>query len=96
MVRDGWLERRCCEEDRRRNLVHPTPKAEAVWSRLSQICHEVRDQAVAGLSDAELAEFQRICERIRANLAGPEEPDKTAVEGTMESRNAPEAVAPTA
>ena len=86
MVRDGWLERRCCEEDRRRNLVHATPKAEALWSRLIQICNEVRDQAVAGLSDAELSEFQRICARIRANLAGPEESTDAVSDSAAESQ----------
>lgn len=95
MVRDGWLERRCCEEDRRRNLVHPTPKAESVWSRLSQICRDVQDQAVAGLSEAELSEFQRICEKIRANVAGPEEDAEEVAERSSESEMA-EAVAPTA
>ncbi len=95
MVRDGWLERRCCEEDRRRNLVHPTPKAEAVWSRLTEICHEVRYQAVAGLSDAELSEFQRICERIRANLAGADESSE-ADDGSASESEVAGSVAPAA
>lgn len=95
MVRDGWLERRCCETDRRRNLVHPTPKAEAVWSRLIQICHEVRDEAVAGLSETELSEFQRVCAKIRSNLAGPEDDVDDVAERSSESEIA-EAVAPSA
>lgn len=94
MVRDGWLERHCCEEDRRRNLVHPTAKAEAVWSRLIEICHEVRDQAVAGLSEADLSEFQRICAKIRANLAGPEEAPHEAQESPTAHAPVKETVAP--
>lgn len=86
MSRNGWLERRCCEEDRRRNLVYPTPKAEAVWSRLSRICNEVRDQAVSGLSKSELAEFQRVCAKIRANLAGPEEVVESVEERAPDTR----------
>jgi MarR family transcriptional regulator for hemolysin len=69
MERDGWLERRCCPHDRRKNKLHPTDKAEAVWSRAVACCQNVRAQAVEGISFDELAQFKRTCEKIRQNLA---------------------------
>src|SRR5262245_35187087 len=69
MERDGWLERRCCEHDRRKNTIVPTEKAEDVWERGIQCCHTVRARASEGLSDVELEQFRRTCEKIRASLA---------------------------
>lgn len=69
MERDGWLERRCCESDRRKNRIYPTEKAEAVWNRAVACCHRVRAQAVKGISADELAQFKLTCETIRSNLA---------------------------
>jgi MarR family transcriptional regulator for hemolysin len=69
MERDRWLERRSSPHDRRKNTIHPTEKAEEAWARAVQCCHQVRAQAVAGLSDGELQQFKAICDRIRENLA---------------------------
>lgn len=68
MERDGWLERRCCEHDRRKNTIVPTEKAEAVWLRALECCGKVRAQAMIGLSDEELEQFRLTCEKVRANL----------------------------
>ena len=69
MERDGWLERKCCEHDRRKNTIVPTEKAEEVWSRAVACCHAVRDRAVEGLSEAEIQQFRKTCEKVRSNLA---------------------------
>ncbi len=76
MERDGWLARRCCPEDRRKNKLHPTEKAEAVWTRAVACCQNVRAQAVEGISFDELAQFKRTCEKIRQNLAAADEADE--------------------
>lgn len=76
MERDGWLERHCCEHDRRKNSISPTEKSKDVWLRAIACCHEVRARAVEGLSEAELAQFKRTCEKIRGNLAS--EPESSA------------------
>jgi len=68
MERDGWLERRSCQHDRRKNTIVPTDKAEDVWLRALECCQQVRSRAVEGLSDAELEQFKRTCEKVRANL----------------------------
>lgn len=69
MERDGWLDRKCCAHDRRKNTIVPTEKAEAVWQRAVECCHKVRAQAVEGLSERELEQFKQTCERVRTNLS---------------------------
>jgi DNA-binding MarR family transcriptional regulator len=74
MERDGWLERHAHADDRRKRRLCPTPKAEGIWQVTSQWCHEIREQAVKGISEHELNELKRICEKIRDNLGGEKEP----------------------
>ena len=81
MERDGWLERHGCPEDRRRKRIRATPKAEAVWARMAECCRRVRVQATAGISDEELAQLKRTCERLRANLE-PTSPPRNGKEET--------------
>ncbi len=69
MERDGWLQRTCCERDRRKNKIHPTDKAEGVWQRAVACCQEVRARASEGLPEEELQQFKRTCEKIRENVA---------------------------
>ena len=68
MERDGWLERYCCPDDRRRKRIRVTPKAEAVWLRMTECCRRVRAKATRGITAEELALFKRLCEQLRANL----------------------------
>ena len=71
MERDGWLKRTSCTEDRRRNKLRPTAKAEEVWQRSLEHCHAVRAQAVAGFTPAEISLLKKLCGDIRHNLAMP-------------------------
>jgi len=77
MERDGWLERKCCEHDRRKNTIVPTEKAEEVWLRAVECCHKVRARASEGFSEKELEQFKATCEKVRANLEtdAPAEPE---------------------
>lgn len=68
MERDGWLDRYSCPDDRRKKRIRATEKAEAVWSRMVTCAREIREQAIQGITAEELAEFKRMCERIRANM----------------------------
>ena len=79
MERDGWLERYGCPEDRRRKRIRVTPKAESVWVRMAECCRRVRSTATRGISEEELADFKRICEKLRTNLE-PEAPDACPAE----------------
>lgn len=71
MERDGLLERRNCQQDRRKNTIHPTEKSEEIWHSVTDSCHEVRSQATAGFTPEELTQFRQLCERIRENLNEP-------------------------
>jgi len=70
MEQNGWLERRCCPEDRRRKLLRVTPQAKAVWEQMADCARRVREQAISGLSSSQLTVFRQICETIRGNLPG--------------------------
>lgn len=72
MQRDGLLDRRCCDQDRRKNLIKPTAKAEELWRRTSRISHAFREDAVRGFNPEELAQLREYLERIRENLENPE------------------------
>ncbi|MGD9855402.1 MAG: MarR family winged helix-turn-helix transcriptional regulator [Planctomycetaceae bacterium] len=69
MERDGWLERQACCDDRRRNRITPTEKAEAVWKQSTEVCHHIREQATAGLSESQIESLKSTCQQIRLNLA---------------------------
>lgn len=69
MERDGWLIRQHCSEDRRRKLISPSKKAERIWHDMQACCERVKDRAILNLGDAELAQLESTCEKIRENLA---------------------------
>ena len=68
MERDGWLDRNSCSKDRRRKLIHATEKAKLIWDRAQECCRRVRERAVIGVSEDELAQLKSICARMRQNL----------------------------
>ncbi|MDQ3332923.1 MAG: MarR family transcriptional regulator [Planctomycetota bacterium] len=68
MERDGWLERRSCDDDRRCKRIRVTEEGEAVWQRIAACGRRVRQRATEGLTAEELQVFKSICNRLRANL----------------------------
>ncbi|QDT31884.1 Transcriptional regulator SlyA [Thalassoglobus polymorphus] len=68
MEKAGLLTRRNCPDDRRKNTIHPTAKAEKLWKRVASIQYAMREQAVQGLSVEDLALFKSMCERIYNNV----------------------------
>ncbi len=71
MERDGWLDRYCCPNDRRKKRIRATDKADAVWARMVDCAHRVRAQSREGLSQEDLEHLRATCARIRANLEEP-------------------------
>ncbi|MSR58046.1 MAG: MarR family transcriptional regulator [Planctomycetaceae bacterium] len=71
MERDGWLDRYCCEKDRRKKRIRATPKADTVWVKMVDCAHRVRAQAREGMTQEELDLLKSFCERIKANLSDP-------------------------
>jgi DNA-binding MarR family transcriptional regulator len=68
MERDGLVIRTPDAGDRRRTLVHLTPKALGLEAELVDCACEVNRAATAGLSDTEIATLLSTMQRIIANL----------------------------
>lgn len=68
MVKAGLLECRTSETDRRKNTIHPTPRAEDVWDRVAVIFHANREQAIQGLTESDLENLKRMLRKIYDNV----------------------------
>lgn len=70
MTRDGWIERRPDPEDRRKNRLVATEKAEPIWGSVREKGLAMRAKATRGFGDGEVAELKRLLRALRDNLAG--------------------------
>ena len=68
MERDGLLERSVCNQDRRKNKVQPTPKAEELWKRTTTILHGIRAEMTQNIPLDQLESFRKTCAMIRKNI----------------------------
>ncbi|OXY81628.1 transcriptional regulator SlyA [Oceanimonas doudoroffii] len=64
----GLVERRPCANDRRGKTVYLTPAIQPLLSEMEVVLDHTRRQVLEGLSDAELAEFERMVNHIGGNL----------------------------
>ncbi|MBX9652448.1 MarR family transcriptional regulator [bacterium] len=71
MARDGWIERVACQEDRRRNLVHPMPKALPAWQKILACAGRVRTRAARGLTHEQQETLKELLGIVQANLKCP-------------------------
>lgn len=65
----GLIERRACEVDRRRKLVHLLPASEGAWQLLVRCGREMRNLACDGLSDEEVETLKYLLGKVRQNVA---------------------------
>ncbi|MEM8864337.1 MAG: MarR family transcriptional regulator [Planctomycetota bacterium] len=68
MEQAGLVERRPCDFDARKKLVHILPGAEDEWRKIAECGRRVRKQATAGLSKADQTHLKKLLERVRLNL----------------------------
>ncbi|WMC10605.1 transcriptional regulator SlyA [Oceanimonas pelagia] len=68
LERLGLVERRPCANDRRGKTVHLTAAVRPLLSEMDAVLDHTREQVLAGLSEAELAELERMVRHIGANL----------------------------
>jgi MarR family transcriptional regulator for hemolysin len=68
MERDGWITRHNCPGDRRKKIIRANPAAEPVWQRIVECALRVRQRAIEGFNDRELAELKRLLFRVQQNL----------------------------
>ncbi|MFH7564974.1 transcriptional regulator SlyA [Oceanimonas smirnovii] len=64
----GLVERRPCANDRRGKTVHLTPAVTPLLAEMDAVLSHTRQQVLEGLSEAELAELERMVCHISANL----------------------------
>jgi MarR family transcriptional regulator, transcriptional regulator for hemolysin len=65
----GFLERRADPKDRRRWCLHLTTKAHDVTDDMEVLASELRQEALAGVSQTDFEAFERVLAKIRSNLA---------------------------
>jgi MarR family transcriptional regulator for hemolysin len=75
MERDGWVARRACPTDARKNLVHPQEQAQEVWDRIVATALPLRARATEGISKEELRTLRTLLARIRDNVADVAQPE---------------------
>lgn len=68
LERLGLVERRPCANDRRGKTVHLTSNVHSVMSEMDAVLNHTREQVLAGLSEQEINEFNRVAEHISQNL----------------------------
>ncbi|MFC3147439.1 MarR family winged helix-turn-helix transcriptional regulator [Piscinibacterium candidicorallinum] len=71
MVRDGWVQRRAHEHDRRINLVEPTERGRAIMKQVSAEAASLRLAVFAGLDDGDLAALAGALDRLHEALQAP-------------------------
>lgn len=69
----GFVERRADPQDRRVWRLHITGKAHGILDGMEVIAAGLRDDALAGIGDAELAACLGVLERMKQNLLALEE-----------------------
>jgi Transcriptional regulators len=74
LERDGWVERRADPSDRRAKRIYLTKKVEPVIKTIQKLGAEVRQQALAGLSEAEQTQLMELLQRMRSNLSNRDKP----------------------
>lgn len=70
----GFVERRADPADRRVWRLHVTAKADGVLDGMELIAAGLRDETLAGITDAELTACLRVLERMKQNLLALDDP----------------------
>jgi len=69
MEKDGWIERRAHETDRRARKLFLRKAALPLVNRIWEVADRARAEALAGLSARERETLMSLLERVHANLA---------------------------
>ncbi|WP_302139076.1 transcriptional regulator SlyA [Halomonas alkalicola] len=67
LSRQGLVERRPCDQDRRTKRVFLTPEATPLLERIDAVVREARSEMFAGMSDQDLATLAELLSRIEDN-----------------------------
>lgn len=69
MIAKGWLEKNASHDDKRSYILTLSESGRKLQQKISVIEKELERTILDGLSDEEVAEFQRIAEKMLANLS---------------------------
>lgn len=73
MEKQGMIERRYRENDRRARCIYLTPRGRELAERVVEVFYEVEALAFQGISEEERALFMRVCDEITENLTPKDE-----------------------
>ncbi|MGJ8523935.1 Transcriptional regulator SlyA [Carnimonas sp. R-84981] len=65
---NGLVERRCSESDKRARTVHFTSAGRALQIKADAVRQQVVKETLEGITEAELAEFIRVLQKLSHNL----------------------------
>ena len=68
MERDGWIKRLPSPQDRRKKIIHPTKKVDAVWKTIIKCGSRIERQATANLSQSQLDVVKEVLRVVAKNL----------------------------
>ena len=68
MERDGLLARDDSPDDRRRKVITPLKKAEAMWKTIIACAERVRNRALAGMTAQQLQTLRELLQIVDTNL----------------------------
>ena len=85
MERDGWITRHSCPGDRRKKIIRANPAAEPVWEKIVECALRVRQRAIEGLTEGELATLKTLLRRVQSNLKA-RDGNRVNCKATAESR----------
>ncbi|TWT97763.1 HTH-type transcriptional repressor NicR [Botrimarina colliarenosi] len=67
----GLVERRPCDDDRRKKLIHPLPAAIEQWRKIADCGRAIRERAVEGLTVQQREQLHEMLAHIQENLTVP-------------------------
>lgn len=69
LVSRGLVKRTASPQDRRANIIENTPEARALLQEIDPVVSARSDQLAAGISDADLAVFFDVLQKVRENAS---------------------------
>ncbi len=81
----SWIQRTCCQQDRRKKYVDVGNAAEPVWERIVEILNKVRQEASRNLEEEEVHQLHTLLHRVLRNLGGIPIPRPTLEPASIQS-----------
>jgi MarR family transcriptional regulator for hemolysin len=66
------IERRPCNDDRRKKLIHPLRAATPMWRQIAKCGRRMRELATQGLDAEEVAQLRRMLNKVQQNVSSLE------------------------